>query len=314
MPRLFVDFHFSYHSPSVFLTIARTKFFFGLSRKLVVVRMASSDGERRTIVEYHETIITEYTFSAIASRTYSPQMRVSNRPNGSNSHNTKSSPSPFVPNAPSNVPMVLARSSDTASRGALDTSPFNHEFKIIQPPPYQRSRLPWHQSRNVICLLGRGMLAKYIPTFLYFWLCHYEDTSPHQSFDRADLRHLQEFNRVMQLLYTIVTRWWTGNKSGKILFETQVVNTWNEGQQLYSNLIQLLLLAQSRAFAMTGRKETDAANWVRVGGPHEREGNLFFRQLNDEDLGFNQVLSDCDRWNNACWIWLSAPGSESLLF
>lgn len=275
--------------------------------------MASSDREPKSIVKYHETI-TEYTYSATASRTYSPPMRVSKRPDGPSSHDTRSSPSPFVPNAPSNVQMVLARSSDTASRGAFDTSPFNHEFKIIQAPRYERSRLPWHQSRHVILLLGRGMLAKYIPTFLYFWLCRYEHDSSHQNFDRADLRYLQEFNRVMRLLYTIVTRWWTGNKSGRILFETQVVNAWNEGQQIYSNLIQLLLLAQSRAFAMTGRKETDAANWVRVEGSHESEGKLFFQQLNDADLGFNQVLSDCDRWNNACWIWLAAPGSESLLF
>lgn len=291
--------------------------------------MASSDEEPKSIVEYHETImeyhetsnaeyhetsIAEYTFSATASRTYSPLMRVPKLPSGPNSHDTKPSPSPSVPKAPSKTTMVLARSSDTASRGAFDTSSFDHEFKIIQSPPYDRSRLPWHQSRHVIFLLGRDMLAKYIPTFLYFWLCRYKHGPPHQNFDSADLRHLQEFNRVMKLLFTIVKRWWSGNKSGRILFEAQVVNAWNEGQQLYFNVIQSLLLAQSRAFAMTGRKETDDANWIRVGDPHEAEGKLFFRQLNDKYLRFNKVLSDCDRWTNACWIWLGAPGSESLLF
>lgn len=292
--------------------------------------MASSGGEPKSIVEYHETTImeyhetsnaeyhetsiAEYTFSATASRTYSPPMRIPKWPSCPISHETDSSPSPSVPLASSNATMLLARSSDTASRGALDTLPSYHEFKIIQSPPYDRSRLPWHQSRHVIYLLGRDMLAKYIPTFLYVWLCRYQHAPPHQNFDLADLRHLQEFNRVMKLLYTIVTRWWSGNKSGRTLFETQVVNAWNLGQQLFSNLIQSLLLAQSRAFAMTGRKETDASNWVSMGCPHESEGKLFFRQLNDENLGFNQVLSDCDRWNNACWIWLGAPGSEALLF
>lgn len=293
--------------------------------------MASPDVEQESIVEYHETTtimeyhetstaeyhetsIEEYTFSATASRTYSPPMRVPKRPNGPNSHDTRSSPSRVVPTAPSDAAMVLARSSDTASRGALDTLSFDHEFKIIQSPPYDRSRLPWHQNRHVIFLLGRDMLAKYIPTFLYFWLCRYQHAPPHQNFDRADLRHLLDFHRVMKLLYTIVTRWWSGNRSGRILFETKVVNAWNEGQQIFSNLMQSLLLAQSRAFAMTGRKETDAANWVRMGDTHESEGKLFFRQLNEKDLGFNQVLSDFDRWNNACWIWLEAPGSESLLF
>lgn len=118
----------------------------------------------------------------------------------------------------------------------------------------------------------------------------------------------------MKLVVTIVMRWCTGDTTGRILFEAHVVKAWNEGQQLFSNLIQSLLLAQSRAFAMTGRKETDAANWIRMGDPHEAEGKLFFRQLNDKRLGFNQVLSDFDRWNNACWTWLAAPGSESLLF
>lgn len=263
---------------------------------------------------YHETSFAEYTFSATASRTYSPPMRVPKRPYGPNSHDTKPSPSPIVPKAPSNTKMVIARSLDTASRGAFDTLPFDHEFKIIQSPPYDRSRLPWHQSKHVVFLLGRDMLAKYIPTFLYFWLCRYQHGPPHQNFDSADLRHLQEFNRVMKLLLTIVKRWSSGDKSGRILFEAEVVKAWNEGQQLFSNLIQSLLLAQSRAFAMTGRMETDAANWIRMGDPHEAEGKLFFRQLNDKCLGFNQLLSDFDRWNNACWTWLAAPGSESLLF
>lgn len=241
-------------------------------------------------------------------------MLVAKRPNTPEPQNTETFPSCYVAQTPSNADLVLARSSDTALMGALDTLPCDHEFKIIQSPPLHKAHLPWQQGRHVIFLLGRGMVAKYIPTFLYFWLCRYEHGPPHQTFDRADLRYLLEFNRIMKLLCTIVTRWGSGNKVGKTLFETQVVMAWNEGQQLFFNLIQLLLLTQSRAFAMTGRRETDPANWVRVGKPHEREGKLFFRQLNDEDVGFNTMLSELDRWNNACWTWLGAPGSESLLF
>lgn len=299
--------------------------------------MASSNGEPKSIVEYQETImeyhetfmeihetsnaeyheksISAYTFSkATASRTYSPPTRFPNHPNEPNSHDIKPSPSPLVPQAPSNTRMVLARSHDTASRGVFDNLPFDHEFAIIKPPPYDRSQLPWHPSRHVVCLLGRDMLAKYIPTFLYFWLCRYKHSPPHQNFECADLRHLQEFNRVMRLLLTIVGRWSRGDRSGRILFEAQVVNAFNEGQQIFSNLIQSLLFAQSRAFAMTGRTETDIAHWIRTGDPDEAKGMIFFQQLNDKYLGFNRVLLDCDRWINACWIWLGAPGSESLLF
>lgn len=276
--------------------------------------MASSEGESNSNTEDCETSSTEDISSATASRNHSPTLIVAKRPNTPKSQNTKTLPSCYVAQPVSNSKLVLARSADAAAMGSLDAVPFNDEFKIIQSPPLHKTQLPWHKGRHVIFLLGRGMVAKYIPTFLYFWLCRYEHGPPHQNFDRADLRNLQEFNRIMKLLYTIVTRWWSGSNAGRILFEAEVVTAWNEGQQLFFDLIQLLLLAQSRAFAMTGRKETDAANWVRVGSPHEREGKLFFRQLNDEDLGFNVLLSEFDRWNNACWTWLGAPGSESLLF
>lgn len=256
--------------------------------------------------------------SATASRNHSPVMMiVAKPPVAPKPHNTETFPSCYVAQPSSNssdAKMILARSFDTASMGALDTLPFHHEFKIIQSPPLPKARLPWQQDKHVIFLLGRGMVARYIPTFLYFWLCRFDHGPPHQTFDRSDLRCLMEFNRVMKLLDTIVTRWCGGGKVGKTLFGTQVVMAWNNGQQLFFNLIRLLLAAQSRAFAMTGRKETDPANWVHVGKPHEREGKLFFRQLNDEDLGFNAMLFEFNRWNNACWIWLTAPGSESLLF
>lgn len=276
--------------------------------------MASFEGKSNSNTEDCETSSTENLSSATASRPHSPMIIAAKRPKSPQSHKTATSPSCYVAQPVSDSKLVLARSSDTAAMRSLDTLPFYDEFKIIQSPPLQKTDLAWHKSRHVIFLLGRGMLAKYIPSFLYFWLCRYEHGPPHQNFDRADLRNLQEFNRIMRLLYTIVTRWFSGSNAGRILFETEVVTAWNKGQQLFSDLIQLLLLAQSRAFAMTGRKETDAANWVRVGSPHEREGKLFFRQLNDEDLGFNILLSEFDRWNDACWTWLGAPGSESLLF
>lgn len=283
----------------------------------LAVSMVSSGEEPNSNAEDCETSSSEDVSSATASGNHSPMMIVTKRPKSQKSQKSRSIktlPSYYVAQPVSNSELVLARSSDSAAMGSLNALPFHDEFKIIQSPPLRKTQLPWHKGRHVIFLLGRGMVAKYIPTFLYFWLCRYEHGPPHQNFDRADLRNLQEFNRIMKLLYTIVTRWWSGSTAGRTLFETDVVTAWNEGQQLFFDLLQLLLLAQSRAFAMTGRKETDAANWVRVGGPHEREGKLFFRQLNDEDLGFNVLLSEFDRWNNACWTWLGAPGSESLLF
>lgn len=299
--------------------------------------MASSDGEPKSIVECHETVteyqetfmeihqfidaeyietsISGYTFStSTASRTYTPPTRIPNRPNEPDSHDNEPSPSPLVPQAPFNTGIVLTRSPDATSWEEFDTLPLVHEFQIIKPPSYDRSQIPWHPYRHVVFLLGRNMLVKYIPTFLYYWLSRYNHSSPHRTFDSADLKHLQEFDRVMKLLLMIMVRWSKGKRSGTFLFEAQVVNAFNEGQQLFSNLIQSLLLAQSRAFAMTGRKETDIANWIRIGYPSEAEGKVFFHQLNDKYLGFNQVLLDCVRWINACWIWLEAPGSESLLF
>lgn len=280
----------------------------------LAVSMASSEEKSNSNVEDCITSATEDISPATASKNHSPMMIVAKRPDTSESHDTETFLSRYVAEPPPNSDLVLVRSSDTASMGLLDALPFNHEFKIIQSPPLHRTSLPWHESRHVIFLLGRGMVAKSISIFLYFWLCHYEHGPPHQNFESADLRYLLNFNNIMQLLEKIVTRWWSGDKVGRILFEAKVVTAWNDGQQLFFDLIQLLLLAQSRAFAMTGRTERDPANWIRVGGPHEREGKLFFRQLNYEDLGFDFLLSEFDRWNNACWTWLGAPESESLLF